>query len=132
MWKKNLTLSKTNHGYSKKKYWNSLLKIQNYSQQQTHLWNDDTNKNLKIERKKIWKSPWFPQNLVRTTPGSFFPFIFLSEILVPYKKVSMIKKEKWKIWKKHVKKKQILEHDDIVITTNKNWAVNKQQHATAF
>ena len=117
-----------------KKYWNSLLKIQNYSQQQTHLWNDDTNKNLKIERKKIWKSPWFPQNLVRTMyPGSFFPFIFfLSEILVPYKKVSMIKKEKWKIWKKHVKKKQILEHDDIVITTNKNWAVNKQQHATAF
>jgi hypothetical protein len=83
-------------------------------------------------KKKIWKSPWFPQNLVRTTPGSFFPFIFLSEILVPYKKVSMIKKEKWKIWKKHVKKKQILEHDDIVITTNKNWAVNKQQHATAF
>jgi hypothetical protein len=53
MWKKNLTLSKTNHGYSKKKYWNSLLKIQNYSQQQTHLWNDDTNKNLKIERKKF-------------------------------------------------------------------------------
>lgn len=37
----------------KKKYWNSLLKIQNYSQQQTHLWNDDTNKNLKIERKKF-------------------------------------------------------------------------------
>jgi len=36
-----------------KKYWNSLLKIQNYSQQQTHLWNDDTNKNLKIERKKF-------------------------------------------------------------------------------
>lgn len=51
--KKNLTLSKTNHGYSKKKYWNSLLKIQNYSQQQKHLWNDDTNK---IERKKIWIS----------------------------------------------------------------------------
>ena len=50
---KKLTLSKTNHGYSKKKYWNSLLKIQNYSQQQTHLWNDDTNKNLKIERKKF-------------------------------------------------------------------------------
>ena len=107
-----------------KKYWNSLLKIQNYSQQQTHLWNDDTNKNLKIERKKNWKSPWFPQNLVRTTPALFSPLFFLSEILVPYKKVSMIKKEKWKIWKKHVKKKQILEHDDIVITTNKNWAVN--------
>lgn len=50
MWKKNLTLSKTNHGYSKKKYWNSLLKIQNYSQQQIQLWNDDTNK---IERKKF-------------------------------------------------------------------------------
>jgi len=62
----------------------------------------------------------------------FPPLFFLSEILVPYKKVSMIKKEKWKIWKKHVKKKQILEHDDIVITTNKNWAVNKQQHVTAF
>jgi len=51
--KKFNSLKKTNHGYSKKKYWNSLLKIQNYSQQQTHLWNDDTNKNLKIERKKF-------------------------------------------------------------------------------
>lgn len=57
-----------------------------------------------------------PTNFKYTTSSSF-PFIFLSEILVPYKKVSMIKK-KWKIWKKHVKK-QILEHDDIVIT-NKN------------
>jgi len=57
-------------------------------------------------------------------PGSFFPFIFFVWDLGAIQKVSMIKKEKWKIWKKHVKKKQILEHDDIVITTNKNWAVN--------